>query len=412
MMQSGAVINDGSSIGLTPSRPSSAGVLLCVAVASVLLAAGRVNAQEAAAGAASGPRPAPQSAPTGGASAYDRIWRFAEWYDDDANRVVQRVQFSGRYQHDYARVDADQGEHDEWNVRRLRLGMRATLFRDFTLHGEAEFNPQERDPLYDRLTDFYLQWSPAPRLAVTVGKQGVPFTSEGATSSRELIAIDRSALANNIWFTEEYMPGISVSGRSSPWSYRAGVYSAGSANREFGEFDGGVFTLGVLGYDVGPALGLREALVTANYLYQPDDPRNTFTRPLRHIVSVHTRVEDGAWGVRTDVAAAAGSLGQSDLRGVMAMPFVNLTPRAQLVLRYTWVESDEPNGVRLAAYESRVVAGRGDRYREVYAGANYYLYGHKLKLQTGVQWGDMDDSANDGGAYSGVSWTSGVRVGW
>jgi hypothetical protein len=29
-----------------------------------------------------------------------------------------------------------------------------------------------------------------------------------------------------------------------------------------------------------------------------------------------------------------------------------------------------------------------------------------------VQIAEMDDRANDGGAYSGVSWTTGLRVGW
>ena len=76
------------------------------------------------------------------------------------------------------------------------------------------------------------------------------------------------------------------------------------------------------------------------------------------------------------------------------------------------LESDDPNGVQLATYENRVVTGRGDEYNELYAGANYYFYGHKLKLQSGVQVADMNDRANDGGAYSGVSWTTGIRVGW
>jgi phosphate-selective porin OprO/OprP len=354
----------------------------------------------------------PQSPPAE-PSIYDRIWRFAEWYRNDDNPIVQRVQFSGRFQQDYARVNADQGDHDEWNVRRLRLGARTTLFRQFTFHGEAEFNPQEREPLYLRLTDFYLQWSRDPRLALTFGKQGVPFTSEGATSSRELVAIDRSNLANNIWFPQEYMPGVSVSGRVAPWVYRAGVYSSGAANREFGEFTGGVFTLALLGYDFGPALGLEEALVTGNYLYQQEDRANTFTRQLEHILSVHVRLEDEKWGTRADVSTATGYLGQSDLWSVMAMPFYNVTPAFQLVGRYTIVKSEEPNGVRLATYENTVVReGRGDRYREFYAGANYYFYGHRLKLQTGIQWGEMRDRANDLGAYSGVAWTSGVRVGW
>ena len=130
--------------------------------------------------------------------------------------------FSGRYQHEFAAVDADQGNLDEWNVRRMRLGPRITLFRTWTLHGEVELNPQEHDPLYLRLTDFYLQWARSGRLAMTVGKQGVPFTMDGATSSKELLTIDRSNLTNNIWFPQEYIPGFSVSGRVARWIYRGG----------------------------------------------------------------------------------------------------------------------------------------------------------------------------------------------
>jgi phosphate-selective porin OprO/OprP len=96
----------------------------------------------------------------------------------------------------------------------------------------------------------------------------------------------------------------------------------------------------------------------------------------------------------------------------MAMPFVNVTEKFQVVGRYTLVGSDQENGVRLATYESRVVDGEGDRYDELYLGASYYFYGHRLKLQSGVQFADMDDRAGDGGAYSGASWTTGLRVSW
>ena len=345
-------------------------------------------------------------------STYDKIWKFAKWYENDSNPVVQRVLFSGRYQHEFAAIDADEGDLDDWNVRRMRLGPRVTLFHTFTLHGEIELNPQERDPLYVRLTDLYLQWSRSGRLALTFGKHGVPFTMDGATSSKELLAIDRSNLSNNMWFPQEYIPGVSVSGRVAPWVYRAGVYSAGEANREFGEFNGGVFTLGLLGYDLAQSLGVKEALLAGNYVYQHPALENTFTRQLEHIVSVNFKFEADTWGMRTDVSAASGYLGQSGLWGLMAMPFVNATGKLQFIGRYTFLDSADRNGVRLATYESRLVPGRGDRYNELYLGANYYFYGHKLKLQSGVQFADMNDRANDGGAYSGVSWTTGVRVGW
>jgi phosphate-selective porin OprO/OprP len=358
--------------------------------------------------------PSPPQASSGSErSTYDRIWqRFTEWYVDDSNPVVQKVLFSGRFQHEFAAIDADEGDHDEWNTRRLRLGPRVTLFRTFTLHGEVELNPQEADPLYVRFTDLYLQWSRSGRLALTLGKHGVPFTMDGSTSSKELIAIDRSNLTNNIWFTYEYIPGVSISGRLAPWIYRAGVYSAGEANREFGEFNGGAFTLGVLGYDFAKSLGVKEALLTGNYVYQNPDARNTFTQRLEHVVSANFKFDAGGWGVRTDVSTASGYLRQSDLWGLMAMPFVNITDKLQFVGRYTLLDSDDPNGVRLGTYENRVVSGRGDLYKELYLGGNYFFYGHKLKLQTGIQFADMNDRANDGGEYSGVAWTTGLRVGW
>jgi phosphate-selective porin OprO/OprP len=354
-----------------------------------------------------------QSAEPKPTSVYDKIWKFADWYDNKSNPVVQRVLFSGRFHEDFAVVDADQGELNEWNVRRMRFGPRITLFRNFLVHTEVEVNPQEHDPFYVRLTDAYVAWQKHPKAVITVGKQNVQFTQEGATSSRELLTLDRSNLANNIWFTQEYMPGVSLSGRSAPWTYRAGVYSSGARNREFGTFTGDFFTAGILAYDFGRKLGVKEATLTGNYIYQHPDINNTFTRRWEHVGSVHFRIEEGRWGLRTDLSKTKGYLGQRNLLGVMAMPYVNATAKLQFVVRYAFIDSDGLNGITLATYENQVVtSGAGDRYHEGYLGVNYYFYGHKLKLQSGVQFADMRDRANDGGAYSGTSWITGLRIGW
>jgi|SRR5687768_2974152 len=346
-------------------------------------------------------------------STFEKAWAsFTEVYVDDSNPTVQRVLLSGRFHYDFTTIDADEGDHDEWNVRRLRIGPRITLFRTLTLHAEVELDPQRHDPLYTRFTDFYVMWTKSPRVVLTAGKQSAPFTLDGATSSRELLTIDRSNLANNLWFPQEYIPGVTVSGRRAPWVYRVGLYSAGEANREFGEFSGGMFTLVSLGRDFAPTLGAREALLTGNYVYQNPDGDNTFTRQLEHIASLNFRFEKTLWGTRADVSTAKGYLGQSGMWAFQGMPFVNATSKLQFVARYTYINSDAPNGIRFATYESRVVSGRGDEYNELYLGANYYFYGHRLKLQSGVQFADMKDRANDGGAYSGVAWTTGLRVGW
>jgi len=355
--------------------------------------------------------PAPAPAPP--KSSYDRIWKdLTNWYDNSSNPVVQKILFTGRFQQDFAAVDAEQGDHDESNVRRVRFGPRVTLFHDYLVHVEVEINPQEHNPFYVRLTDAYVAWQKHPQAVISAGKQSVPFTQEGATSSKELITIDRSNLANNIWFTQEYMPGVSLSGRADQWTYRAGVYSAGAMNREFGRFTGDPFTLLLVGYDFAKALHVREATLTGNYIYQHPDINNTFTKRFEQVASTHFKLEQRSWGFRGDLSKAVGYLGQRNVLGVMAMPYYNLTDKVQTVFRFTFLQSDANNGLILNTYENRVVRALGDRYRESYVGLNYYLYGHKLKLQTGLQFADMQDKAADGGAFSGASWTSALRLGW
>jgi phosphate-selective porin OprO/OprP len=232
------------------------------------------------------------------------------------------------------------------------------------------------------------------------------------TSSKELIAIDRSNLANNIWFTEEYVPGLSVAGKLDKLSYHVGVYSSGDINRGFGDSNGGEFWLGTVGYDFAERLGVDEALLNVNIVSNEPDENNGFTPALEQVSSVNLSLESGRWGLQGDLSLARGYFGQSDLVGAMLMPYYNLRNSVQLVARYTRVDSDDANGVRFARYERELVSGRGDDYREIYFGANYYFYGHKLKLQTGVQYADMDDRARDGGAHAGWAWTTGFRVSW
>ena len=353
------------------------------------------------ANAAADPVPAP--------SIYDRIWRQTKLYQNADDPVIQSLEFTGRFQLDYAVID--QADFHELDIRRFRVGGKATLFHEFTVHAEVDLAP-EQDPVYARLTDAYVSWSPYENFAITAGKQSAPFTMDGSTSSKELLAIDRSNLANNLWFPQEYIPGLSASGKPGHWRYRLGVFSSGSADREFGKFDGKYFFLTTLGYDFAESLGAHVALLAADYVYNEPDPRNSFTRPLNQIGSLHFKYETGQWGFRTDLTGGIGYLGQSDLWGIMFMPHYQLTRRLQVVARYTFLQSADNNGVRFARYEDQVVSGRGDQYQEFYAGLNYYFYGHKLKVQTGVQHAKMRDHANDGGQYSGWAWTTGLRISW
>ena len=131
--------------------------------------------------------PSTQKAP----STYDKLWgSFTEWYRDDSNPIVQRVLLSGRFHYDYAFIDSDQGfigerdDRDEWNVRRFRIGPRVTLFRTVTAHAEVELDPhrRDRDRVYARFTDLYVQWTKEREVGLTVGQQTCPLPERRDTS--------------------------------------------------------------------------------------------------------------------------------------------------------------------------------------------------------------------------------------
>ena len=94
------------------------------------------------------------------------------------------------------------------------------------------------------------------------------------------------------------------------------------------------------------------------------------------------------------------------------MPFYDVSELVQLVGRYTYLSSDHGNGLVFNRYEDKIAQGAGDEYHEIYAGLNLFFYGHKLKWQTGLQYAQMDDKADDGGEYDGWGITSGLRIYW
>lgn len=341
-------------------------------------------------------------------SAFDRAWDAATLHEDEDAAVLNQLRLTGRLHLDHYMVETDLGDASDLAVRRARLGARARLFDKLDAVVEADLD-LEGGRFFNRLTDAYLAWKFSDEARLTLGKHSAKFTLDGSTSSNELLTIDRSNVANNFWFTEEYAPGISLGGGAGKWTYNAGVYSGGRRNRGFGDFDAGYFVLGSVGRDFADGLGVEKALVRADYVYNEPDPASDNTRPYDHVGALVFILDAGKWGFSGDIVGADGFPGQSDGFGVTALPWVDLTDRLQLVGRYTFAKSEDANGLRFGRYENAVVTGRGDRYHELYGGLNYYFYGHKLKAQTGITYADMRDRAGDGGAYDGWTWTAALR---
>ena len=343
---------------------------------------------------------------------YERIWRHADLYQSSGDDLIRDFSLSGRLQADYAWFDADEGDYDAARWRRFRFGFTSLLADRFTvrLEGDFDLNNSASD-FYQRLTDAHVDWQVTENTSLKILKHSAGFTLDGITSSKKLLTPERNNLTNNLWFTAEYFTGISLSGKlDRQLSYKAGVFSSDDSD-EWVISNASYFTHTSLSYDWAAGLGLEKAQVTLDYVYNDKDTRAN-TRDFGHVVSLSSRWQHANWGLQTDLSAGDGYYDQSDIWGLVLMPFYSFSEMTQLVVRYTYLNSDGDNGVRLNRYENRAVSGNGDEYDEYFAGVNIFFYGHKMKWQSGLQYTSMEDAADDGGEYDGWGFTTGLRLYW
>jgi phosphate-selective porin OprO/OprP len=165
---------------------------------------------------------------TTGGSSFDEVWSYATLYDNKDNKLIQKIDLSGRLQIDSAWFDADQGEFNDILWRCFRFGFKALLFQDWTLHIEGDWDLNESlGAGYNRLTDAYIGWHPGKNWYLKILKQSAGFTLDGATSSKNLITLQRNNLTNNLWFTAEYFKGAAISDTAAKrWTYTAGIFSS------------------------------------------------------------------------------------------------------------------------------------------------------------------------------------------
>ena len=316
-------------------------------------------------------------------SGYERAWRHTSLYQSDQG-LLRSLVLSGRLQADASYVDADEGDFDDIKWRRFRFGFKSEFAGDWMAQLEGDFDlNQSSSDWYSRLTDAYVGWQPDAARDLRILKHSAGFTLDGATSSKKLLTLQRNNLTNNLWFTAEYFTGVSMQGElENDWQYRVGIFSS-DGNEELSKFDAGYFTLTSVGYDWAKSLAMDEASIRLDYVYNERD-KNANTRDLSNVITLATKWRQGDWGLWTDLGAGRGYFGQSDLAGLVVMPFYNVSELVQFVARYTYLDSEDANGLRLGRYESSVVEGRGDRYDEIYLGLNLFFYGHKFKWQTGL----------------------------
>ena len=331
----------------------------------------------------------------------DDLWSKSRLYQSDTG-VLRSFDLSGRLQYDYVHVDASDQHYEDGVWRRFRLGIKSRLGDAWTFNLEADFDlDDDFHSDYSRLTDLWIGWDFTQDWQLRLLKQSAGFTLDGTTSSNNLLTPERNNLANNLWYMSEYFTGIEASGACGEnLGCSAGFFSL-KDDEELSDFDAGNFTLLSVDADLTQQSGADRWKLSTYYVYnnpqqkellsgQPKAGATTFVLPYKHILSLVSHWEDGGWGIWSDISGGFGDDQAGNTYGLVAMPFYNLSASWQLVTRYTWLRSDDEYGLAAGRYENRLPLGDGDRYREFYAGLNWFIYGHKLKAQLGAQHVVMD----------------------
>jgi len=274
-------------------------------------------------------------------SIYEQLWSLPVLYKNDSNPWIEQFSIIGRYQGQYFATESNAGEDEDYENRRLRVGIKMLMLdKKLTLNAEVQTNDRF-DPLYDNLTDVFAEYKPDPHWQFRVGKWQPHFGHEFGISSREIITFERGALVNQMSIF--FMPGARVGYTHGKWTAMLAGFS-NKTDKEFGDFDGGFSSLLSLARDVHQEWSLDAGEVRFDWLHSDSRPTDNRLNFFTDSFSLNWKLKDGHAGFNGDIIAATGPRG--DAFGLTLMPTWQLSPKVELVTRYQFSSGSESNVLR------------------------------------------------------------------
>jgi phosphate-selective porin OprO and OprP len=210
--------------------------------------------------------------------------------------------------------------------------------------------------------------------------------------------------------------GALLQGKQGRFSGHAGIVS-GSTTETFTDFAGGFGVLAGVNYDL--PLFYERGSLHLDYVFNNGNPSNNALKPYGNVISLWHEGQAGPFGAGLQLIGADGLDGRPTVFGLTALitwmfarDVLRTGDAFQAVLRYQFDISNGDNGLKVQQrYEQKVVpGGTGDHYHAVYAGINYLIYGHRLKLMNGVEYAVLRESAQNQDVFSGWTFLTGVRL--
>jgi len=318
-----------------------------------------------------------------------RLENLGRLYKDAENPVMQELWFLGRYHGQYYDAAGNVGESNAWENRRFRIGSQAQFFEKLSLHAQM-VSGSDFEPFYNGFTELWAQWSFDESLRLTVGQQKHRFTHDRNVSSRYLNTLERGMVLN--MFNADYTPAVTLSGNAEPVSYYAGIFSNATGTdmwETFTDYDSGYSLLASATRDLGTSLGTDTADLNFCYLHSDANQNATNLNRFSNGLSTALILTQGAGSLVSEALIGLQS-SNGDAYGVNIQPSYFLTEKLQLTTRYQGAFSSDNVGlVPQRRYERPSGLTNGEVYQAGYAGLNYYIAGHRIKLMNGLEFADM-----------------------
>lgn len=310
----------------------------------------------------------------------------------EANRnIVSSIRIRGRIQPQfgYSRARNEAGETEEYStfeMRRVRLGAAGAIGEDWSFLVEANVTPDNVN-----LQFASLRWRAFPEANIVMGFDRPIFGHEIYTSSAFLLTPERSNLSST------FLPSsrISLTGAQVQGSWEGFTYSAGVYNSEIGTNTAGESSRFLFGGHIGgPLPELGEVSQSFRLDYLQNEKEDSSLLFVNKAVALSHQMQWENLETRSEVMWGE-SFGGDSVGGFYVMPAWSFNDQWQVVARYEWMKSRFDDGIRAPnRYIRRVFADdrRGDRFDAIYAGINYFVMGHDLKFQWGLEWSDLRDT--------------------
>lgn len=322
-------------------------------------------------------------------------------YSDKNNSLVQEVKLFGRAHYQWNSSDGESsgtdfsGNGDE--LRRLRAGVSVKFLDGFKALGRMNLEKggfRNTSLGYNSFDELYLEYGKKEFLGFDsasfgYGRYKVLFGGEEHQSSKKIKTVERSAINNR--FGSLRPTGLVFKAEKDDVSYIAGVFSTEADRETWSNWDGGMAFHGSVEFPAG------EGSVIADFMYadDSDNDQSVFNFDWATSITYNRTYRDINWMLN----ATYGQTAQEEIYGIVLLPSFYLTEKLEAAFRIHWAHSTSDGsvpvssgsrGIRRVARNESLGTGAGDNNNSLYAGLNYYIESHYIKILTGIEYEQID----------------------